>query len=165
MQSDYHPDRIKRHNDGKQAGGVWGGGRCRGAASGGGGDVAAVRRERSRSVIASSLFGGSGATTHVFPLWAFQSHFRYFKIRAHVFVYPAGETFLLPEGGPGLVWKRRSDAAKMWRARSRETLAAASGGLLVWATRRRLKQKFLLLHQIKCPKKTFCHYRLSGLNI
>lgn len=55
------------------------------------GAVAAVRRERSRSVIASSLFGGSGAVRHVFPLWAFQSHFRYFKIWAPVFVYPAEE--------------------------------------------------------------------------
>lgn len=57
------------------------------------GAVAAVRRERerSRSVIASSLFGGSGAAAHVFPLWAFRSHFRYFKIWAPVFVYPAEE--------------------------------------------------------------------------
>lgn len=47
-----------------------------------------------------------------------------------MFVYPAGETFLMPKGGLGLVWKRRNNAAKMWRARSRETLAAASEGLL-----------------------------------
>lgn len=90
-----------------------------------------------------------------FHFGAFRSHFRYFKIRAPVFVYPAGETFLMPKGGLGLVWKRSNNAAKMWRARSRETLAATSEGLLVWATHRHLKQKFLLLHQIKCLKKNF----------
>lgn len=62
----------------------------------------------------------------------------------------------MPKGGLGLVWKRRNNVAKMWRARSREMLAAASEGLLVWATRRHLKQKSLLLHRIKClKKKTF----------